>query len=134
MISQNTALGFDQMRAAIVGGHDISDAFAELLEMTATAKDMSIVQGGFACLLACILLLERQTSIADVPSVSPIAEFLAMGPQERAEHVDQLLIGNSRTEVASLAAHLICILKPMTALYVFKGRLGQELSIELRTE
>ena len=73
MISQNTSLGFDQMRAAIVGGHDIANAFAELMGMAATAKDMSVMQGGFACLLACLRLIETHMSIDGVLPGSPMA-------------------------------------------------------------
>jgi hypothetical protein len=134
MISQNTALGFDQMRAAIVGGHDIADAFAELMGMAATAKDMSVMQGGFACLLACLRLIETHMSIDEVLPGSPMAELLAMSPINRADHVDQLLIANRRSEIASLAAMMIGTIKPFTKSFSFSGSLGRELTIHFKTE
>lgn len=129
MMPVNMRLGFDQMRAAAVGGHDLGEAFAELMEMAAVSKDMTIVQGGFACLLACVHMIEVHTSVVDVAPGSPIAEFLALSPIARAERADQLLMDNRRSEVAHLAAVLIVFIKPFIALFVFNRTFRQKLAI-----
>lgn len=58
-VRDQVKLGFDQIRAAVVGGHDIIEAWLELATMQHNGKTPHSIVGALGCLLLCIVALEK---------------------------------------------------------------------------
>ena len=57
--SQQIQLGFDQMKAAIAGGHDLFCAFLEAADMTRHGENPHVVSGVLGCFLFCTEAVEQ---------------------------------------------------------------------------
>lgn len=78
-------LGFDLMRAAIEGGHDLRAAWVEALDISARgAEPMPHVWGGaMACLLFCAHALDEYGLLRDFNPPAGSGEFLHSGHTAR---------------------------------------------------
>ena len=64
---KQASLGFSQMRAAIIGGHDLMAAWAELADMIHVGKMPNVIVGGLGCLLYCTEAISRAGRLPVVP-------------------------------------------------------------------
>lgn len=78
-------VGFDSMRAAIQGGHDLSEAWAEVLDIsTQSANPMPHVWGGaVACLIDCANALDEFGLLKETPISEPYNQILYAGHAAR---------------------------------------------------
>jgi len=107
-------LGFDLMRAAIEGGHDLDAAWAEAMDISArSAQPTPYVYGGaLACLMFCASALEEVGQLADVDVPGHFEQPLPFGHAARKTAVDAALDANDHAEIIRLAKALIFAIKP----------------------
>jgi hypothetical protein len=71
-------LGWDHMKAAIEGGHDLNDAWIEVIDMAKFSGVSHAISGAINCLQACVFVLE----LAGLPleaTTTEATEFLQSG-------------------------------------------------------
>lgn len=73
-------LGFDQMKAAIVGGHNLSESVREIPGMTGNGERVAVLHGGILCLLYCTHVLDAAGLLPENPDFH---DFLHSGSQYR---------------------------------------------------
>lgn len=76
------SLGFDQMKAAVVGGHSIFDAWLELVEFAQIEKIPNVITGAIGCVLFCTRAIEQGGLLPNVES-DRYNQFLHSGYEAR---------------------------------------------------
>lgn len=67
-VIEQVKLGYDQMKAAIVGGHGLMDAWIEIAGMTGNGKMPHVITGGAGCLLLCTGAIARAGLLPEIPA------------------------------------------------------------------
>lgn len=86
-------LGWDHMKAAIEGGHDIHDAWSEVIDMAKLGRMTHALSGAVNCLQACVFVLE----LAGLPMEATTTEesaFLQSGHVGRLRAVGAAVIAD----------------------------------------
>lgn len=119
-------LGFDLMRAAIDGGHDLLAAWNETVSIsTRSAEPMPYVFGGaIACLLLCVAALE-DLDLLDAAPPGPRDDFLRSGPAARHAVVNTALDAKDAREIDALATAMVNAVLPYRKHLSFAGRLAR---------
>jgi hypothetical protein len=79
-------LGFDQIKAAVLGHHDIFDAWFEISWDFGSEEKTQYLMGASMCLTACIAVLKREGCLQSVEG-SYASEFFELGDEDRAKRI-----------------------------------------------
>ena len=115
-------LGFNQMKAAILGGHNLSEALAELCQMARSSHAPHAIQGGIGCLLFCVEAIDRSGMLPAVEN-REWHEFLHGGHAQRVSTCTSALKANDWNKLGHLTAVLTNCIDPHRSRISFNGRL-----------
>lgn len=122
-------LGFDLMRAAIDGGHDLLTAWQEAMDISArSAQPLPNVWGGaLSCLLLCASELDEAGLLADIEAPGHYGEFLHAGHAARMARVYAATQANDTQALAAMANVLVHAVGPWRERLSFRGRLARNI-------
>lgn len=115
-------LGFSQIRAAVVGGHSIVDAWCELATMLHNGKTPYVIDGALGCLLYCIVALEK---VEPLPGFEDprLQQIFQGGHTVRLAACSQALKSGDTKELHYLVCSMAGVLQPKTGRFSFFGNL-----------
>ena len=124
-------LGFDLMRAAIVGGHDLPTAWHEAMDIsTRSAQPLPHVWGGaLSCLLLCASELDEAGLLAGTEVFGRYGEFLHAGHDARIARVYASTQANDTEALAAMASVLVHAVGPWRERLSFSGRLARNVGL-----
>ena len=102
----DAVLGYNQMRAAIAGGHDLVEAWRELGEMVDHCKTRDAVAGGIFCLMGCVDVMDAAGLLPTLGNAE-FDLFLGSGSQHRAVEVMALLEASDKVRLGRLTVMMI---------------------------
>lgn len=114
-------LGFSQVRAAIVGGHDLKAAFDEIPTMMGGGERPYVVTGGVGCLLLCIEAIERAGRLPDAVMPGPF-DFIHSGHVARLKACEIAMSKSDFLPISLLVAVMIHCIKPLQSQISFDGK------------
>ena len=117
-------VGFDLMRAAIEGGHDLHAAWVESLDLSAHgAEPMHHVWGGaLACLLYCARALDEAGLLKDFNPPVGDGIFLHSGHDARVASVYAATQVTNLPAIVAMASELACAVWNWRECLSFHGR------------
>lgn len=113
-------LGFNQMKAAILGRHNLIDALAELCQMVNTGYAPHAIEGGIGCLLFCVEAIDSNGLLPVIES-REWHEFLHGGHAHRLSICIQALKAHDLNRLGQLTAVLTCCIGPHQSRISFKS-------------
>lgn len=114
-------MGESQMKAAILGGHDLSEALVELCQMANTSNAPHAVAGGIGCLLFCVEVIDRSGLLPAVEK-REWHEFLHGGHAHRVAVCAKALNARDFQSLGPLTTVLIACIQPHRSSIKFNGR------------
>ncbi|MDB5886602.1 MAG: hypothetical protein JWR74_2773 [Polaromonas sp.] len=120
-LSTQIDLGFSQMKAAILGGHNLIDAWVELCQMVNSSKAPHAVDGGLGCLLICVEAVERAGLLPEVESPQ-WSEFLHGGHAHRVSICSKALKVKDYATAGRLVSVLALCIDQHCSKISFKGK------------
>lgn len=120
-------LGFDLMRAAIEGDHDLQAAWDDAMDISIrSAQPLPHVYGGaIAFLLVSVAALEEVDLLEETHPPKPRDDFIHSGPAGRQASVYAGLEANDAAEIDALATAMVTALLPNRKRLSFSGRLAR---------
>ena len=120
-------LGFDLMRAAIEGDHDLRAAWSEAMEIsTRSAEPMPHVWGGaLACLLYCASALDEAGLLKNINPPAGGGDFLHSGHTTRTASVYAATEANDIASIAAMAGALLFAASNQRECLRFEGRFAR---------
>lgn len=116
-------LGFDQIRAAVVGGHDINEAWGEIPELMGDGERDGVLVGALGCLMFCIEVLERAEPLPEFEG--PLQAFLHGGPAVRHAACTEAAKTKDFKTLCNLVSVMANVIQRNTDRIVFKGRIPE---------
>lgn len=120
MMRDQVKLGYGQIRAAVVGGHDIIEAWLELATMLHNGKTPHMIVGALGCLLFCIVALER---VEPLPKFEDdrLNQILQGGHTVRLAALMQALNSKDAKELTYLVSAMAVLVQSRIARFSFTG-------------
>jgi hypothetical protein len=120
-------LGFDLMRAAIEGGHDLPTAWQEAMDIsTRSAHPLPHVWGGaLGFLLLCANELDEAGVLAGIEVPGTYGEFLHAGHDARIARVYAATQAIDTEALATMASVLVHAVAPWSERLSFRGRFAR---------
>lgn len=121
--SQQAKLGFQHMKAALVGGHDLTAAFREIgTDMTGQGTRPFVVTGGLGFLLYCTQAIERAGHLPQIPTPD-LSAFIHSGHQGRVSACDAMAKAGNLPGLCRLAATMVACIAPLREFLTMQGDL-----------
>jgi hypothetical protein len=117
---QQVQLGFNQMRAAVTGGHSLIDAFNEIPTMTRQGACLDVVTGGLGCMLLCIDAIQKVGLLQRIPHPE-LNEFLHSDHTARLAACKAALGANDFLTLGPLVAVMVLCIEPHCDRLSFAG-------------
>lgn len=121
--SQQAKLGFQHMKAALVGGHDLNAAFREIgTDMSGRGKRPFVMTGGLGFLLFCTRAIERAGHLPQIP-IPDLNDFLHSGHLGRVSACDAMARAGNWLGLCRQAATMVACIAPLREFLTMQGNL-----------
>lgn len=117
---EQARLGFNQIRAAVVGGHSVIDSWCELAGMQRGGNAPNVIDGALFCLLHCITAIESSEPLPEIEDPR-LQQIFQGGHDVRWAACVQALKSGSKDEIHELVAVMAALIQPKTSQIVFIG-------------